>query len=122
MTQNYAAAYRDASQHHKPLLVVVGAEWCPACVNLKSTTIKSLAAKGQLDNVSLAVVDQDAEPELAAQLKRGKMIPQVILFSQTPDGVWQKTHLTGFQSEGALKSVIDSACKKSGSRSTVDAT
>lgn len=119
-TQNYADAYREANRNHKPLLVVIGADWCPACVNLKSTTIKSLAAQGELDDVSVAVIDQDAEPQLASQLKHGKMIPQVILYSQTADGIWQKKHVTGFQSEGSIRSMIDSARRKS-KRLTADA-
>ena len=46
-------------------MVVVGAEWCPACNVLKDTTIKPMVETGELDRVSVAVVDRDAEPELA---------------------------------------------------------
>lgn len=106
--QDYAAAYRTAQQEGKPLMVVVGADWCPACVNLKATTLTSLAQTGQLEDVSVAVVDQDAEPELAAQLKQGQTIPQIIVFSQTDSG-WKRTQLTGFQSQGPVRSLIDSA-------------
>jgi thiol:disulfide interchange protein len=107
--QSYADAYRDAKAEHKPLLVVVGAEWCPACTNLKSNTIRSLAQQGELEEVSLAVVDQDSEPKLANQLKRGRMIPLVILFSQSPDGRWKRTHMTGFQRASTPRTVLSAA-------------
>ena len=107
--QDYAAAYRTAQAEGKPLMVVVGADWCPACVNLKATTLTSLAATGQLEDVSVAVVDQDSEPELAAQLKQGQTIPQIIVFSQTDQGSWKRMQLTGYQSQGPVRSMIDSA-------------
>jgi len=119
--QSYADAYRDATAEDKPLLVVVGAEWCPACTNLKSSTIRALAQEGELEDVSLAVVDQDAEPQLADQLKRGRMIPQVILFSQRPDGRWKRTHMTGFQSTGKLRKVLQAARRGRPGRAAADA-
>ncbi|WP_237607602.1 thioredoxin family protein [Roseimaritima sediminicola] len=107
--QDYAAAYRTAQQEGKPLMVVVGADWCPACVNLKSQTIASMKQSGELQDVSIAVVDQDDQPELAAQLKRGRTIPQIIVFSQTPAGGWKRIQLTGFQSETTMQSVLSKA-------------
>ncbi len=108
-SQDYAQAYRDANEQDKPLLVVVGADWCPACVNLKSQTIDSLKSAGELDDVCVAVVDQDSQPKLAARLKRGPMLPQVIVFSKNHQGTWKRTHLSGFQSRGTLQSVLKSA-------------
>lgn len=107
--QDYAQAYRTAQQEGKPLVVVVGAEWCPACVNLKSQTIAAMKQAGELSEVSMAIVDQDAQPELAAQLKRGRTIPQIIVFSQTPAGAWKRIQLTGFQSERTMQSVLNTA-------------
>ncbi|SRR6056297_677590 len=107
--QDYAQAYRSAQQEGKPLVVVVGAEWCPACVNLKSQTLASMQQTGQFEDVSVAIVDQDAEPELAAQLKRGKMIPQIIVFSQTRAGNWKRIQLTGYQSQATVRSVLNDA-------------
>lgn len=105
-TQTYTAAYRKAQSEDKPLVVVVGATWCPACQNLKNQTLAPLQASGELDEVSVAVVDQDAEPALADQLKRGRTIPQVIVFSKDSDGEWRREQLTGFQSTGTLRNIV----------------
>ncbi|MEM9364990.1 MAG: hypothetical protein AAGD07_03265, partial [Planctomycetota bacterium] len=35
---DYTLAYKKSVEEDKPLMVVVGAEWCPACEVLKKTT------------------------------------------------------------------------------------
>jgi thioredoxin-like negative regulator of GroEL len=103
---SYAEAYRSAEQDGKPLVVVVGADWCPACQNLKHSTLASMWAEGDLQEVSVAQVDKDEEPELANKLMRGETIPQIIVFTPKPQGGWQRTQMTGFQSQGTLRSLI----------------
>jgi thioredoxin-like negative regulator of GroEL len=104
--QTYSAAYRKAADEDKPLVVVIGAEWCPACQKLKHTTLASMEAEGQLDEVSVAEVNKDVEPELAQELMRGEMIPQVVVFSKNDEGNWKRMQLTGYQSKGTLRSII----------------
>jgi thioredoxin-like negative regulator of GroEL len=88
-------------------MVVVGAEWCPACNVLKNTTIQTMLTTGDLDDVSVAVVDRDAEPELAKQLTQGeKMIPQIIVFNQTSSGEWERRKLTGYQPRQPVRNLI----------------
>ncbi len=67
---NYGEAYRKSQVEGKPLMVIVSAQWCPACHTLKDTTIREMETSGQLAEVNLAVVDRDVEPELARQLMR----------------------------------------------------
>ena len=75
--QNYTLAYKKSVEEDKPLMVVVGAPWCPACETLKKTTIANMQNSGELDGVSVALVDRDAEPELAKTLMENeKMIQQ----------------------------------------------
>lgn len=106
----YTAAYEKSVSERKPLLVVVGAQWCPACNVLKDTTIRSLQQTGELSDVNVAVVDRDAEPELARQLMEGeKMIPQIIVFSQNDSGRWHRRKLTGFQPAQPIRSLIRTA-------------
>ncbi len=104
--QNYAEAYRDSVSQQKPLLVVVGAPWCPACNSLKESTILPMAERGELDGVSLAMINKDEDPELAKELTGGeKMIPQIILY--TPgQGSWKRQKLTGFQSKQPIRNLI----------------
>ncbi|QDS90530.1 hypothetical protein EC9_47440 [Rosistilla ulvae] len=111
---DYATAYRSAQEAGKPLMVVVGADWCPACVNLKQNTIASLKQAGDLEGVEMAIVNRDAQPSLAGKLMRGPMMPQIIVFSKGDAGSWTRVQLTGFQSRDSLKSLIRKAVRNSG--------
>ncbi|TWU56535.1 Thioredoxin [Rubripirellula tenax] len=109
MTQKYAEAYEQSVTEQKPLMVVVGAPWCPACNVLKDTTIKQMAQTGELDSVSLAVINKDDDPELVKQLTGGdKMLPQIIVFTQE-DGRWQRRKLMGYQPKQPVRSLIRKA-------------
>lgn len=106
--QSYTDAYRTAQQNGQPLMVVVSADGCPACQTLKSATLETLQQNGQLSDVAVTVVNRDAEPELARRLMRGRMVPQIIVFSHT-DGGWKRLQLTGFQTQGTVRSLIHKA-------------
>jgi len=106
---DYSSAYQESQANGKPLMVIISAEWCPACHTLKDTTIKDLEASGQLSEVSVAVVDRDAQPELANKLMRGQRIPQIIVFSKADSGRWERSQLTGFQPQGPVRQLIRSA-------------
>lgn len=104
---DYASAYKEAMAAHKPLMVVVGAEWCPACNVLKSTTIQPMLNTGDLDDVSVALIDRDAEPELAQRLTQGeKMLPQIIVFTQSDSGKWERRKLTGYQPRQPVRNLV----------------
>lgn len=109
LQQNYADAYKESLEQHKPLMVVVGAPWCPACKVLKETTIKQMAQTGELDSVSLTVINRDEEPELVNELTRGeKMLPQIIVFTNDR-GRWKRDQLMGFQPKKPVRSLIKRA-------------
>ena len=108
-THNYAEAYRKSQVEGKPLLVIVSAQWCPACHTLKDTTIRDLETTGQLTEVNVAVVDRDVEPELAKQLMREQKIPQIIVFSKSNSGRWERSQLIGYQPQGPVRNLIRSA-------------
>lgn len=102
---NYKDAYQRSMQNGKPLMVVVGADWCPACVTLKNE-IQALEAKDLLP-VELSFVDKDAQPQLASKLMRGRSLPEIIFFAKTSGG-WRRVQLNGAQSRTTLKSLIRS--------------
>ena len=105
--QNYAEAYADSVSKQKPLLVVVGAPWCPACNTLKDTTILPMAQTGELDGVSLALINKDEDPELAKQLTGSEqLIPQIILYTPAEEGKWKRQRLVGFQSKQPIRNLI----------------
>jgi thioredoxin-like negative regulator of GroEL len=106
---DYASAYQESQQTDKPLMVIVSAQWCPACHTLKDTTIRDLEASGQLNEVNVAIVDRDVEPELAGKLMRGQMVPQIIMFSKSNSGRWERSQLTGYQPQGPVRQLIRAA-------------
>jgi thioredoxin-like negative regulator of GroEL len=103
---SYHAALSDAQANHRPLLVLVGASWCPGCRTMKQSVLPGLARRGALQSVSFAAVDSDAEAEVARQLMRGGSIPQLIAFSQTADGKWHREQIIGATSEQEVQSLI----------------
>ena len=109
LQQSYAQAYTESLEEKKPLLVVVGAPWCPACRVLKESTLKPMAKTGELDDVSFVVINRDENPALAAKLTQGeKTIPQIILYTPGEDG-WKRRKLRGFQSKQPIRSLIQKA-------------
>ena len=104
---DYTLAYKRSIQENKPLMVVVGADWCPACTQLKDSTLQTMRQSGELEEVNVAVVDRDRDPELARRLMKGEnRIPQVIVFSKDSAGRWQSRKLTGYQSPQPIRSLI----------------
>ncbi|MFK8111002.1 MAG: thioredoxin family protein [Rubripirellula sp.] len=113
LQQNYAEAYELSVTQQKPLMVVVGAPWCHACNVLKESTIEPMAHTGELDGVSLAVINHDENPELAEQLTEGeKMLPQIIVFTKD-NGRWKRRRLLGFQPKQPVRTLIRKALDNS---------
>ncbi len=104
----YEDAYAKAQKEEKVLLVVVGAEWCAACQTLKSSTIEPMQKSGKLQEVVVAQVDKDLQPELAKQVMNGSSLPQLIAFKQTEKG-WKRYSLSGIQTEGRVQELIRTA-------------
>ncbi|MEM8668280.1 MAG: thioredoxin family protein [Planctomycetota bacterium] len=112
--QDYATAYKESMNEKKPLMVVVGAPWCPACNVLKETTLKDMAKNGDLEAVSLTMVNRDEQPELAKQLTSGDTtIPQIIVYTPEESG-WKRRKLRGFQSTQPVRSLIRRALGRLG--------
>ncbi|HMC10825.1 MAG TPA: thioredoxin family protein [Pirellulaceae bacterium] len=108
---SYQTALQDAQAQQRPLLVLVGAAWCPGCQTMKQRVLPGLARRGVLKSVSFAAVDTDTEAEMARQLMRGGSIPQLIVFSRLPDGQWHREEIVGETSEAEVQSLIARALK-----------
>ncbi|MBU6239648.1 MAG: thioredoxin family protein [Planctomycetes bacterium] len=104
----YEAAYRKAQEEKKPLVVLVGAEWCPACKTMKVETIETMKKAGELKEVVYTQLDKDAHPELAEQVMQGKTLPQIVVFSESESG-WKRFSLTGMQTPRRVKELIRKA-------------
>ncbi len=107
----YEAAYAKAEKENRPLVVLVGADWCAACQTMKSTTIQKMKESGSLNDVVFTQIDKDLRPELAEQIMQGDSLPQIIVFSKSEEG-WKKFSLSGIQSEGRVKELIRRASGK----------
>ncbi len=103
--KSYTEAYHQSTKSGRPLVVMLGADWCPACVKLKNTIMPQVAQTGGLKDVELAYVDVDKEPGLAKQLVRGSSIPQIVRFERGPKG-WESDHMVGAQSPGKVAEFI----------------
>lgn len=109
--QSYDLAYNNATTSGRPLLVLVGADWCPACRVMKSSTLSKMEREGKLADVSFSMVDTDRQQTLSGRLMSGGSIPQLILFEKTENG-WKRTQLTGAQSESQVEAFLQPAVNR----------
>ena len=106
--QSYSDAYKGARAADQPLVVLVGAEWCPGCVTMKQRVMPGMVQRGKLRHVQFTVVDTDENPALARQLMQGTSIPQLIVYSRDGDS-WQRKQLTGPKAEVEIEAAINLA-------------
>jgi thiol-disulfide isomerase/thioredoxin len=95
--QPYDQAYQNSVASGRPLVVLLGADWCPACVKMKNSILPEVEKAGGLRCVELTYVDVDRQPRLAQGLSRGASIPQLIRFERKGDQ-WVSQLLTGAHS------------------------
>ncbi len=106
--QHYQEAYKQSTRTGRPLLVLVGAKWCPACRRMKSAILPQLSRRKALRQVAFVTVDKDQEKKLASQLMSGPTVPQLILFTKTSAG-WKRRQLTGLHTAGEVDSFVHRA-------------
>ncbi len=104
----YDEAFREHETNGKPLLILVGADWCPACQTMKNGTLARMERGGKLKNVAFSIVNTDRERKIATSLMRGGSIPQLVLFTKTDKG-WDRQQVIGAQSEQAVEAMIGQA-------------
>lgn len=105
-TDNYTQAYRALNEEGRPMVVLVGADWCPACVTMKESVIPEAQRGGLFSTVNFAQVNLDKQPDLAKQIMVGGTIPQLVLFQKSADGNWQRDQLTGLQSLPSIANLV----------------
>lgn len=107
--KSYGDAYRESEKTGKPLVILIGADWCPGCNTMKHSVIPALKKEGEMSQVSFATVNTDEERELASKLMQGGSIPQLIVYQKTETG-WQREQVTGAKSvsetRGLLRRVV----------------
>ncbi|MEL7266886.1 MAG: thioredoxin family protein [Planctomycetota bacterium] len=108
-TTTYADAYKTAQTEGKPMLILVSADYCPACKLLKKETTRA-AELGRLPDVVITVVNKDEQPQLAKSLLDGKLIPQLVTFSPTDKG-WKQMRKKGYQTQYTVKKLASDAVR-----------
>jgi thioredoxin-like negative regulator of GroEL len=108
---SYDQAYHDTASSGRPLLVLVGADWCPGCRTMKQSVLPQMASRGRLNSVNYTIINTDVESALASRLMRGNMIPQLIVFSKKPDGRWHREQITGAVGDSQVQAMIDRALR-----------
>jgi len=102
---SYADAYRESMESGRPLVVLVGADWCPACRQAKTAVLPALQRRGTLKDVAFATVNTDHQRSLANKLMQGNSIPQLIVYTRSGD-TWQRKDLIGGISISSVESLI----------------
>lgn len=107
-SEDYAEAHKNVTETGRPMVIMVGADWCPACEVMKQSVIPQVKQHGVLRKVAYAVVNLDRERELGRQLTGGGPIPQLIMYRKTSDG-WLRKKLVGSQSPETVEAFINEA-------------
>jgi thioredoxin-like negative regulator of GroEL len=102
---DFATALGQSLTHERPLVVLVGADWCPACRRMKTKVLPQAASAGTLGEVEFAYVNTDRQPELAGRLLQSGSVPQLIRLEKTAAG-WVRDRLVGAQSVKKVTSFI----------------
>ncbi len=116
---DYTSAYKSAMKSDQPLVVLVTAEWCPPCQNLKRNTLPKLVDRKSFKGVHFALVDLDKDSKVARQLIGSRPIPQFILFEKK-DGKWTKKHLVGFQTVAKVEEFVGPAIVRTAEKPATD--
>lgn len=101
----YAEAHRQHVDTGRPMVLLVGAEWCPACVQMKNSIMPRVARHGGLAKVAYAQINTDHDSRVAKSMLKGGLIPQLIMYRKTPTG-WKRHTLVGAQSPEKVEAFI----------------
>jgi thiol-disulfide isomerase/thioredoxin len=99
-------ACRQSQATGRPLVVLIGAVWCPACQKMRNSILPQVAETGGLEKVIFTYLDYDQHQQLASRLSQGTSIPQLIRFDPTPAG-WKSKYLIGAKSPGVVCDFIN---------------
>ena len=93
---SYTTAHKVTTKTGRPMVVLVGADWCAACVEMEKKVVPKVRRRGLLRRVAFAVVNLDRQKKLGRQLTGGGPIPQLVMYRKTSKG-WRRRRLVGGQ-------------------------
>jgi len=103
--ESYDAARQETIETGKPIVVMVGTDWCGPCQMMKKKILPQVRDRGLLKRVAFAIVNAARERDLAQKLTGGGPIPQLVMFRKTSDG-WKRRKLVGGQSVEQVQEFI----------------
>lgn len=109
--QPYDVAYKAAQETGRPLVVLVGADWCPGCQTMKQSVIPQLQRRGTLSGVAFTAINYDQDERLAGRLMSGQSIPQLIVYVKTDEG-WRRSQMTGPKTPEEVEAFITHASNR----------
>jgi thioredoxin-like negative regulator of GroEL len=115
----YAEARQVAEKSGKPVIVMVGTDWCSPCQMMKKTILPRVREHGLLRRVAFAVVNPDRDSKLAEEITGGGPIPQLVMFRKTPTG-WVRKKLVGGQSVETVEEFINEGLASDAADKKVD--
>ena len=116
--------FNQACQHsmetRRPLVILVGANWCRACQTMQKTILPQVERDGGLEKVVFVYVDFDQQRPLASRLTGGGSIPQLIRFDYQQAG-WTNKRLIGARTPREVYGFINDGLHNESRRSSEDA-
>jgi thiol-disulfide isomerase/thioredoxin len=103
--ESYAEARRVTDATGKPMVIMVGTDWCPPCQTMKRTVLPRLRERGLFRKVAFAVVNPDRDGKLAEEITGGGPVPQLVMFRKTSKG-WMRRKLIGAHSVEEVEQFI----------------
>jgi thioredoxin-like negative regulator of GroEL len=104
--ETYTDAHRITLKTGKPLVVMVGADWCGPCQNMRRSILPRVREHGLFRKIAFAHVNVDREKELANQLTGGGAVPQLVMYRKTKDG-WLRRKMIGSHSVEEVEKFIN---------------
>ena len=111
----YADAHRKTAETGRPMVIMVGTDWCMPCQQMKNSVLPEVRKAGLLSEVSFAMVNADREQDLAKRLTGGGPVPQLVMYRKTSNG-WKRRKLIGGQSVGTVAKFIKDGLRLDGAR------
>jgi len=104
-SETYTEARRKVVETGRPMVVMVGTDWCGPCQAMKRNILPKLRERGLFKRVAFAQVNADRDSELAKELTGGGPVPQFVMYRRTDHG-WLRRKLIGGQSVEKVEEFI----------------
>jgi thiol-disulfide isomerase/thioredoxin len=106
----YEQALKKSEASGRPVLILIGADWCPYCKIVERDVMPKLKAQGLMDKVEYFYMDYDRDAGLVSKTLRGEIIPEMIMLTKTADG-WKRADLSGGYKLAPIESFIKANLK-----------